>query len=335
MKTPIAITVIGLVVIGALLLWDSHAGNDGAAESVPAPPQKPPPRTCSVTSDDDLGNLKEPPAIEALVINPSEGTAVPGPRTAQITGTPSLAGDAAELIAARQQLEQLGAIKATTLQKSGFTARGFAELARFNELRRIEVNDVPLTDDLVAELIKARQITVLFLSNAHITTEQILKLSACSNIQELGLRLAVLDSRALSMIGNMPQLARLDLTASLIDNRDLKSLQSQHLASLNLTGTAVTSEGVANLEQLGGLCELTLSATAVGDAAIVHIARMHNLEVLHVPSTRISLASLPELKQLKQIRVLELPDRLGRIALGELKQALPKTLIYYTPRYLN
>jgi hypothetical protein len=332
MKAPVLFTVIALIVVGALLLWD-HASSDDLAVTAATPAPEPPRSTCTVRSDDDLEQLKEPPAIEVLVIEASEGEALGGPRAAELNSAPSYLGDAIDLVQARKQLEQSIGIKRKSAETSRLTAKGLVVLGRFHGLRRLEINDVATSDTLVDELLKARQIEALILSNTGITTGQILKLSACANIRELGLRQAVLDSKALSAIGTMTQLVRLDLAASLFDDGDLNSLQSlPHLAFLNLAGTAAMSEGVTALGQLDGLRELNLAATNVGNAAIVHVARMRNLEVLRIPATHVRPTCLSQLKELKQIRVLELPDTFGTLPMIELRRALPKTLVYNTVR---
>jgi mono/diheme cytochrome c family protein/uncharacterized membrane protein len=76
------------------------------------------------------------------------------------------------------------------------------------------------------------------------------------------------------------------------------------LASLDLSSTSVTDEGLGLLTEAGSLRQLRLSETRVSDAGLVHLAELTSLESLNLFGTPVTtegvkkLASLPSLKRL-------------------------------------
>jgi hypothetical protein len=220
-------------------------------------------------------------------------------------------------------------VESIVIETPNVTPRGLAELVRFPALRSVELHQVPVNDAGVAALKKARQINRLIMMNAGLDSNQISSLAACENLLEFGLRDERPDLSAMAAIGQMQQLKTLLLDGSSIGDQDLDHLQAlPNLTLLSLAGTAVTSEGMVKLEKFEHIRELNLAGTGVGKAALVHFARMQQLEVLRIPHTHIGPACLNEIKQLKRVRVLELSTNFTLHALIELRQALPRTLVY-------
>jgi hypothetical protein len=98
-----------------------------------------------------------------------------------------------------------------------------------------------------------------------------------------------------------------DATESELDPADLKHFQGlHHLATLELSGLAITDESLAALGNLSVLQELYLSDTEVSDAILPQVAKLKNLEILVLSNTRVSGTGLGELKKLPLLRVLNL-----------------------------
>jgi Leucine-rich repeat (LRR) protein len=100
-----------------------------------------------------------------------------------------------------------------------------------------------------------------------------------------------------------------DVTGKTFDK--LAGLKNLHW--LDLEGSGITDEGLAEISQLRTVEELLISGTEVTDAGMAHVAAMRNLKRLHLQDTKVTtvgLASLARLRDLEELSFLapSLPD---------------------------
>ena len=74
------------------------------------------------------------------------------------------------------------------------------------------------------------------------------------------------------------------------------------IVSLNMRGTAVDDQGVANLGGCSGLQRLHLEKTKVTDAAIKHLASLSGLEYLNIYGTAVTDAAIDDIAALKGLK---------------------------------
>lgn len=107
----------------------------------------------------------------------------------------------------------------------------------------------------------------------------------------------------------------------------LKELKGR-IVSLNLRGTAVTDEGLANLEGLTGLQRLHLEKTKITDKGLLHLKGLTGLEYLNLYGTEVTDAGLEQLAGLKNLKKLYLwQTKVTDAGVEKLKGALPQTTV--------
>jgi hypothetical protein len=75
---------------------------------------------------------------------------------------------------------------------------------------------------------------------------------------------------------------------------------------LNLAGTSITDDGLAQLAALPNLTRLHLEKTSIGDAGLAHLAGMKQLEYLNLYATQVSDAGVDQLSGLVGLQKLYL-----------------------------
>jgi internalin A len=73
------------------------------------------------------------------------------------------------------------------------------------------------------------------------------------------------------------------------------------LTDLDLSFTAVTDDGLANLAGLTNLVTLNLEGTQITDAGLIHLERLTKIETLYLPDNRITDAGLSHLTGLAKL----------------------------------
>lgn len=116
------------------------------------------------------------------------------------------------------------------------------------------------------------------------------------------------------LIGQLHHLTILRMAYSNVSDDDLTALTDLPLSRLELTGTNITSRGIANLGNLPVLSAVQLDETAIDDEALKSLSQRKSLQEISVAGTKIGddgiryLASLPELESLS-VMGTEVTDR--------------------------
>jgi len=98
------------------------------------------------------------------------------------------------------------------------------------------------------------------------------------------------------------------LLGDAVTNETLASLTAvkDQVTWLNLAGTAITDDGLAQLAALPNLTRLHLEKTAIGDAGLAHLSGMKQLEYLNLYATKVSDAGVDQLTGLAGLQKLYL-----------------------------
>jgi hypothetical protein len=98
-------------------------------------------------------------------------------------------------------------------------------------------------------------------------------------------------------------------------------------------GTDKDMKYLAELHDLQDLQDLSLGGRKVTDAGLAHLKRLTALEHLHLYGTGVTDAGLAHLKGLKALQYLSMDDaNVTEAGVKDLKQALPKSIIRWSPR---
>ena len=185
-----------------------------------------------------------------------------------------------------------------------FDDQGLLNLKSLPQLKHLNLYGASVTDDGLRQLGEMTGLEALYLSRTKITDTGLQHLTSLRNLRVLGLdwNNAITDA-GLPYVAQLENLRELNLTATTVtDIGPLKGLP--HLESLDLQGTMMTSDGLADLDQFRELRILRLAD--VGELSLEHVPRAAHLEKLVLCYSKITDTSLPYLSRLKRLKVLEL-----------------------------
>ncbi len=184
---------------------------------------------------------------------------------------------------------------------------------------------------------------------ASLTSLHNLQMSNCPNITDTGLKhlkglknLAELQldcglgikGSGLKYLAQLPQMKRLRMTSSSIDDDNLPSLSGASIELLNFTFSQITDKGVPSLKTLPNLTDLTISNpqhpltdtaieylvtmpklsrlnlnfSNVTDKGVAELTKLPNLEHLALAQTKITRTSIEYLEHMPKLKTVELAD---------------------------
>ena len=142
-----------------------------------------------------------------------------------------------------------------------------------DEVEKVNLDYVRVTDDEMAHLQGLTRLRVLRLKSARVTDAGLAYLQGLTDLRELRL-------------GNTHV-----TSAGLFHLRGLTGLQE-----LRLSGTQVTDEGLVYIQRLRDLQLLWLGSTQVTDAGVAHLKDLTSLEMIDLCNTRVTDAGLVQLR---------------------------------------
>lgn len=123
----------------------------------------------------------------------------------------------------------------------------------------------------------------IFRSNLYLTEEDLLQVSTCKSLRELGAQGVELSSRAIDAILELPKLESLDLEGSEFNDAMAEQISaSTLLTSLDIGATRITRSGLNHLCKMRQLRSLDLWATSIQESDLDLLAGLPNLEYLSV-----------------------------------------------------
>src|SRR5262245_28156469 len=124
---------------------------------------------------------------------------------------------------------------------------------------------------------------------------------------------------------HFPALVDLDLTGTAITDEGLAHVSGSGIKNLMLGGTRITSHGLSVLDQCPALASVSLTRTRVDDAGVEYLASLPGLRTLYLDGAPITDAGLRRLEGLSSLRYLRLGGNRGITDAGiaRLEEALP------------
>ena len=193
---------------------------------------------------------------------------------------------------------------------------------------------------------EAPSIRVVAVSNAHLTTSMIQRLSNLDGLEILDLRNVHLDAPSLASLKSL-RVPRLTLRGETVDDATIKSFNVENLQSLHISSARITDDAFdsishaqnirnlsifkcedihgAGLQKLEGLNleSLNLFGTEVQAKHLASIAAIKNLRTLHLYGKQIDDDNIDFLLQCRKIEILSFFDTSIQCIAGHLIQELP------------
>lgn len=187
-----------------------------------------------------------------------------------------------------------------------FDDQGLLNLKSLPQLKHLNLYGASVTDDGLRQLGELTCLEELHLARSQITDAGLQHLTSLRNLRVLNLEYNKdITDAGLPYAAQLVNLRELNLTGTTVtDIGPLKGVP--HLESLDLQGTMMTSDGLAELDQFRELRILRLACIDVGELSLEHVPRAAHLEKLVLYHSKITDTSLPYLSRLKRLKVLEL-----------------------------
>jgi Leucine-rich repeat (LRR) protein len=209
--------------------------------------------------------------------------------------------------AALAPLAKLKGLRELNLGATNVGDDGLAALEQLADLERLVLANTPITDKALAHIGKLTKLKSLDLSSTGVTDAGMQELAALQQLETLSLAATGVTNVGLSDVAKLKGLTALDLEETRVgEPLDDSDAAQEGLATLGrlpqlrrllLSLTLVDDWAVAQLDRLPAIEELDLWGTAITDASVEPLARMKTLKQLGLVATQLSPAALAQLQQ--------------------------------------
>ncbi len=181
------------------------------------------------------------------------------------------------------------------------------------------------TDDGLARLARCKNLKVLGLFNTAISTKGLAHLNGCTTLEDVNLNMSRATGAALRYFAQSKGIRLLGLWMVDVRDADLAVLSLANVENLNLGGTRITDAALGPLKESNKLATLTLSYTAVTAEGLARLAACPSLRSLGLNGCgKLDDGSVPALAKLTGLKNLELKDTKVTFAgVDALAKALP------------
>jgi hypothetical protein len=181
---------------------------------------------------------------------------------------------------------------------SDVTRRAMRYIVQIPGLRTLDV--LCIKGPSVLDNFRKAQSLETFRANHYMTEADLLEVTQCSRLTELGAQGAKLSSAALAAILALPSLVSLDIESTRFDDSMAKKVsRSKTIESLDVGATRLTGAGLRHLAQMQQLRSIDLWATDVAEADLPLLLDLPRLEY-------VSLGNCDHLPQLSAETVCNL-----------------------------
>ncbi|MEO8127255.1 MAG: amidohydrolase family protein [Bryobacteraceae bacterium] len=175
-------------------------------------------------------------------------------------------------------------------------------LAPFVNLRDLDLNDTPMTDDGMKAL------------------------AGMKHLQRLSVRDTFVGDEGLKQIAGLTELVALDLSGTKVTDAGLSQLKRlTKLQKLNLLGTKATDEGLSVLAGMPDLQELNLYRTETTNSGLSKLHTLKKLSALDVRYTGVSRGGIEAFRAAVPECRIEFQDSAAQAADAALRKSKPKT----------
>lgn len=138
-----------------------------------------------------------------------------------------------------------------------------------------------------------------------------------------------MTNKGLDHIRELPNLTKLYLSKSKINDQGLDKISGMSLTNLILFETPITNNGLAQIVQNhSGLQILNIGKTSINDDGLTHLSNLHHLKTLILSRGNFTDNALPHLLQLTNLQFLSVEfTQISAAGKEQLKNAFPTATI--------
>jgi hypothetical protein len=196
-------------------------------------------------------------------------------------------------------------------------------------VRWIEAPRGEVTDTGLALIARLGALEWLEIAGARITGQGLAQLKACTNLKRLYIHDVTLGGQDPTWLSALTHLESLSLQRTGISGRVLQDLQSAPLRNLNLSGTRIGDEDIAEVVRMKNLEVLALEDTRITGAGLAKLAGMQKLNVLNIGNCKIGDADVKHFLSMPNLRIVHAAGcRISDTAVESMKDQLPMLSIF-------
>lgn len=178
-------------------------------------------------------------------------------------------------------------------------------VGRLRGLSALDLSGSTVTDAGLARLNSPVNVQSLFLDGTPIKGTGLAHLAGARRLRSLSLARSHASDLGMVQLIHFTELTYLDLGNTPVGDLGLGHLSAHKLDILDLRGTKVSDEGMAQLGHLESLTWLNLSGTNITDRGLLRLKRLTNLQTLGLKQTAVTAEGAAELqKALPGVRIV-------------------------------
>ena len=195
------------------------------------------------------------------------------------------------------------------LSGPGINDTGLDALTNLTSLKRLDLTDSAITDDVLNHVSELTNLEVLILRRTGITDDGLAAISDLPKLRAIDLRNSNISDPGVEHLAKIKTLIDIQLEKSKVTDEGAAHLKGLPLKSINLN--YCTSISNPTLEVLGGIPTLEsiqLDYTSINDEGMPAVAKLNRLKRLRIRGTYIKSEGLRHIAELKTLERLELRD---------------------------
>lgn len=202
------------------------------------------------------------------------------------------------------------------LSHTSVTAKGLQSLANLGELQGLELEGCTITDEMIDELRKFKQMNNLHLKGSSLSDAQLKRFfPGPPRLFNLDLSGTKITDEGLPVLAAFTELSGADLADTQITDLGLPHLlQMKRCSGVDVSGTRISDAGMSTIASRKYLLYLDVSRTSISDKGLEALNRLPGLLHLNLSSTKVTdnglrkfLASPGGMGNLYLLRVQGLP----------------------------
>lgn len=203
---------------------------------------------------------------------------------------------------ALRSVGSLHALESLNLSGNRMDGSGLRFLSKLRRLKTLDLTNTDLTDDAMQHLANLPSLEFLLLDRTAIRGPGLRHLAGLHRLKKLSMSETRLTSDALSDLPPLPALEECNVNTTDVASGLWVFEEMPALRLLDLGGTDINDNSLADLSNVVWLESLVLHDTDVGDEGIRHLAGMTSLTYLYLSGTRVNGAAIRYLKNCSQLQ---------------------------------
>jgi hypothetical protein len=201
-------------------------------------------------------------------------------------------------------LERMEALTSLALRRGTFDDASIRRIADGSKLRRLYLDEVPITDVAVADIARIPSLEELHIIDIDVTDDGARDLAKLYQLSILSLDGTRITGSSLKYLRGMKHLRELSLQGMPLSAQDVEEIAELPIERLELMETSLNDQGLFAVSKIRSINWLCISDTAVTDTGLSHLAGLEHLDTLLITGLDVTDRTVSRLKSQSSVRAL-------------------------------